>query len=193
MINDMNTNDLDWQALCYAAGELDAAAAERFEAQLADHQHVREALARAVELTQTIAAAETQSAQCVSVAKNTGVAWNSRFSWMAVGCVAAVLVAMLWSGVVDPTWRTALRQWNAGAQYSLAMAWQQAASEIDNVKASGLWPSAAIDDEDERQSELHLVSYENGEDAWLDEAPSWMMAAVYGAAEESRDPASTIQ
>src|SRR5437763_10961919 len=100
-------NDLDWLAFCYAAGELGSAEAELFEARLADDQAAREALARAVELTQTVAAAETQCGDQVLPAGRTNLDWNRRLSWMAVGGLAALLLAMLWSGFVGPTWHTA--------------------------------------------------------------------------------------
>src|SRR5581483_4686106 len=94
------THDLDWLAFCYAAGELDPREAEAFEARLADDQVVREALARAVELTQVVAAAETQSPDFVSPAAHTNLDWSRRLSWMAVGGLASVLIALLWSGLV---------------------------------------------------------------------------------------------
>src|SRR5437773_11933032 len=95
-------NELDWLAFCYAAGELDAAEAEAFEARLADEQPAREALACAVELTQTIAAAEAQSGDFVVPALRVTSDWNSRLSWMAIGGLASLLLALLWSGVVGP-------------------------------------------------------------------------------------------
>src|SRR5215471_2191078 len=99
-----NTHNLDWLAFCYAAGELDPADAELFEARLAEDQSAREALARAVELTQTVAAAEMQCGDfvvpgahsfvvpgahsIVTPATRTNLDWNRRLSWMAVGGLA---------------------------------------------------------------------------------------------------------
>src|SRR4051812_35364592 len=91
-------NDLDWLAFCYSAGELSPADAQAFEVRLADEQAARESLARAVELSQAIAAAETQSDYAVSPAVRTKD-WSSRLSWMAVGGVASLLLALLWSGI----------------------------------------------------------------------------------------------
>src|SRR5687768_11526353 len=102
-------SELDWLAFCYAAGELDAAEAEAFEARLAEDQSAREALARAVELTQTIGAAENQSGDLVTPAVRTTRDWNTRLSWMAIGGLASVLLALLWSGIVGPTGKTAQR------------------------------------------------------------------------------------
>src|SRR6476660_6136234 len=103
-------SELDWLAFCYAAGELDGAEAESFEARLAEEQPAREALARAVELTQTVAAAEAQCGDFVVPATRTKTDWNSRLAWMAIGGLASVLLALLWSGAVGPTWRTTQHQ-----------------------------------------------------------------------------------
>ena len=188
MSNDINKNDLDWAAFCYAAGELDSEAAEQFEARLADDQRAREALARAVELTQTVAAAESQVGDFVVPAATATTAWNSRLSWMAVGGLASVLVALLWSGVVGPTWQSAKQQINAGTQYSLALAWQQTGNEIANVKAAGMWPTVSADDDED------FVGSDRGfDEGGLDEAPSWMMAAVYGVADDPDSAEGTVQ
>src|SRR5688500_3937841 len=188
MTNDMKQNDLDWLAFCYAAGELDNEAAEQFELRLADDQPAREALARAVELTQTVAAAESQCGEFVVPAATATTAWNSRLSWMAVGGLASVLVALLWSGVVGPTWQTARQRLNAGTKYNLAMAWQQTGNEIANVKASGMWPSVSADDDEE-----FVASDRSFDEGGLDEAPSWMMAAVFSVAGDPDSPEGTVQ
>ena len=39
---------------------------------------------------------------------------------MAVGGLASLLLALLWSGVVGPTWHTAQRSFHAQSQQSLA-------------------------------------------------------------------------
>ena len=62
---------------------------------------------------------------------------------MAVGGLASLLVALLWTGVVGPTWQTALRGSNARAQQHLALAWQETGVEIANVKKPGCGRIAA--------------------------------------------------
>src|SRR5436309_2063668 len=121
MTTDHN-DDLDWLAFCYAAGELDSAEAELFEARLVDDQAACEALASAVELTQTVAAAETQFGDFVAPASRVHSDWNRRLSWMAVGGLASLLLALLWSGFVGPTWHTTQRRFTAQSRYQLAMA-----------------------------------------------------------------------
>jgi anti-sigma factor RsiW len=188
MTNDINKSDLDWLAFCYAAGELDAPAAEQFESRLADDQRAREALARAVELTQTVAAAESQCGDFVVPAATAKTAWNSRLSWMAVGGLASVLVALLWSGVVGPTWQTARQRLTAGTQYNLAMAWQQTGHEIANVKAAGMWPSVSADDDEE-----FVASDSSFDEGGFNEAPSWMMAAVFSVAGDPDSAEGPVQ
>ncbi len=174
MTSDHN-NDLDWLAFCYAAGELDAAEAEQFEARLADDQAAREALARAVELTQTVAAAETQYGEFVAPAARTDLHWNRRLSWMAVGGLASLLLAFLWSGFVGPTWHTAQNRLAAQSRYQLAMAWNQTRDEFAGVREAALWlPVSEADDES--------PAGDMGDD--VADAPSWMMAAVFSAPRE---------
>src|SRR5437764_4396286 len=167
-----HSNDLDWLAFCYAAGELGSAEAEFFEARLADDQAAREALARAVELTQTVAAAETHCAEetqygdLVTTASRTNLDWNRRLSWMAVGGLAALLLAMLWSGFVGPTWHTAQRRLTAQSRYQLAMAWNQARDEFAGVREAAMWLPLTSDADDES------TAGDMGDD--IADAPSWM-------------------
>ncbi len=172
-----NNNDLDWLAFCYAAGELDVADAEQFEARLADDQAAREALARAVELTQTVAAAETQFGDMVTPATRTNLDWNRRLSWMAVGGLASLLIAMLWSGYIGPTWHTAQNRVAAKSRYQLAMAWNQARDEFAGVREAALWLPLGSEADDE------LAANDMGDD--VADAPSWMTAAVFSVARET--------
>src|SRR5262245_46700476 len=91
-----NTNELDWTAFCYAAGELSADESAAFENLLGEDQAAREALARAVELTQAVASAET--IHPTIVARSRSSVWTKRLTWMAIGSAASLLVALLWTG-----------------------------------------------------------------------------------------------
>jgi len=165
--------DLDWLAFCYAAGELENTDRDEFEARLADDQAAREALARAVELCQTVAAVETQCGDYVTVAAHAQIAWNQRLSWMAVGGLASLLVALLWSGVVAPVWQTANRNSHSFSQRNLASAWTETRTEIANVREAGYWPAIASTDVDD---DLAMTS---SDENMLEDAPSWMTAAVF--------------
>jgi len=185
--NNEGLNQLDWSAFCYAAGELSAAEAAEFEARLADDQATREALARAVELTQVVAAAESQVGDVVLPLTAPTAGWSLRLSWMAIGGLAAALLALLWIGALEPSLKTARRARHALDQYELAAAWSQTRSELSNVKAAGLWPSVpsfhgdADDELSSSDASLDAVA--------VDETPSWMDAAVLGIGGELSDEA----
>jgi len=166
-----NHNDLDWLAFSYAAGELTPPEAEQFELRLADDQEAREALARAVEMCQTVSAAEAQHAYYVTPAARNHVRWNHRLSWMAVGGLASLLLAMLWSGIIGPTWHTA--QLRSFSKQNLAFAWTQTHQEIATVRDAGYWPSTFVDSDDENSAAVAF-------DDTTDDAPSWMTAALLG-------------
>src|SRR5262245_21336999 len=178
-MNNEIQNELDWTAFCYVAGELSPAEVERFEVRLADEQPAREALARAVEMTQAVAAAESQ-AEChvvIPAARHRPV-WISRLAWMAVGGTAAALLAVLWSGALN-SGRHPLTGAQLLARSELAAAWTQARDEIAAAKEAGQWPMiAAAGDSDEEQPGTES----RGDDLALEEAPSWMTAAVLGLA-----------
>ncbi|HEY2415781.1 MAG TPA: hypothetical protein VGI40_26310 [Pirellulaceae bacterium] len=164
-----NSNDLDWLAFSYAAGELNPTEAEQFELRLADDQTAREALARAVELCQVVAAAEIQSSNYVVPAAKTHTTWNGRLSWMAVGGLASLLLAMLWSGVIGPTWHTA--QLRSFSKQNLAFAWTETNHEIANVREVSFLPAGLTDTDDYNTSAVAF-------DVSADEAPTWMTAAL---------------
>jgi hypothetical protein len=168
MITD-NNHDLDWLAFSYAAGELTPAETEQFELRLADDQTAREALARAVELCQVVVAAEIQSDNYIAPAAKTHSTWNHRLSWMAVGGLASLLLALLWSGVVGPTWHTA--QLRSFSKQNLAFAWTETKQQIATVREAGYWPSIFIDADDDASP---AVAFDDS----ADEAPSWMTAAL---------------
>lgn len=187
-------NQLDWTAFCYLSGEMSPVEAEQFEARLADEQPAREALARAVELTQVVAAAESQCGELapsltlrVGVADRRRTSWSTRLAWMAIGGLASVVIAMLWSGMnVEPVAENGLESAGNGA---LASAWSQ--TRIQLTGASDIGPlhpiSIALNDSDDEftadaDDDLLLVA----------DAPSWMTAAVAGLAGEMEEdlPAS---
>jgi anti-sigma factor RsiW len=189
-----NPQDLDWLAFCYAAGELNSTESEQFEARLADDQAAREALARAVELCQTVTAAETHRSNYLAPAARIQTNWNQRLSWMAVGGLASLLLALLWTGVVGPTWQTAQRNFHAFSQQNLASAWTETRTEIANVREAGYWPSlTSIDSDDELLATVSLIE-DRLDENMLEDAPSWMTAAVFSlSANDSPTDAVTNQ
>ena len=182
MISDKQ--DLDWLAFCYAAGELTPVEAEQFELRLVDDQSIREALARAVELGQTVAAAEGGAVFCKSnhdsvnsekvlLASRAGKTWHNRFAWMAIGGLASLLLALLWSDVIGPSLQTANRNYRVFSQRNLAFAWTETRSQLADVREAGYWPTTFSMDSDDEAATIGLF------DDTMPDAPSWMTAAVF--------------
>lgn len=175
----MNPNDgpdqLDWLAFCYAAGELASAEAEQFEARLAGDQAAREALARAVELTQTVVAAESQTDSLVVPARRHVAGWAARLSWMAIGGLASVVIAFLWSGALQQSTGPTEKQ------LALAAAWTQARAGIAQAKEDEQWlpTSWSLAEADEELLAVNDASFES----LPGETPSWLTAAVFLAGE----------
>jgi len=185
-------NELDWTAFCYAAGELTPAETERFEARLADEQPAREALARAIELTQVVAVAESQPCGAVTVAAKSPTRWVARLSWMAIGGLAALIVAMVWSGAISPKAAIMAARPDAEQQRSLAAAWSEARQEIASAREDGSWPTVAASPS-ELDDETSAVRTSPSDDLALEETPNWMTTAVLGLAGMSPDESETSE
>jgi len=184
-------NELDWTAFCYAAGELTPAETERFELRLAEEQPAREALARAIEITQAVTVAESQPCGLVTVAGRSQTNWVARLSWMAIGGLAALVVAMVWSGAFSPgtvttAARPAIDRQRAEQQRSLAAAWSEARQEIASAREDGSWPTIAPSPS-ELDDEASAVRTAPSDDLALEETPNWMTTAVLGLAGMSPD------
>jgi hypothetical protein len=182
---EMNTerHELDWSAFCYAAGEMNEAEAAAFELRLSDDQSAREALARAVELTQVVASAE--SLQPMVAVRSPSSQWSRRLGWMAIGSAASLLVALLWSGAgpwFAGSWRGG-ETVASGEQTRLADAWSQTRQELADGESELWYPKHASD------SDAVIPTIEADE---LDSAtPAWLTAAVESYPNEPSDPDST--
>lgn len=184
-------NELDWSAFCYAAGEMNESDAAAFELRLAHDQAAREALARAVELTQAVAAAESlEPVVTLRQPAAKEVTWSRRLAWMAIGSAASLLVALLWSGA--GSWFV-VRPNAAGDQSQLAIVWSQTRQELADSDSvlweSELWypkhlsASESIDPSDAGEA--------GGFDLAESDTPAWMTAAVESYPNEPTDPDST--
>jgi hypothetical protein len=188
-VSDVNEsrNELDWLAFCFLSGEMSPAEAERFEARLEGEQEAREALARAVELTQVVAAVEaTCEASTPSLARRVSVRsagnWTTRLSWMAIGGLASLVIAMVWTGGLS---RFSFGPQNAGISSengALATAWSATRAVLqETVDVGPLHPlSAANGEVDDDQ----VASGELTDELVVVEAPSWMTVAIEGLASE---------
>lgn len=82
-------DDLDLSAFRYVAGEMTPGEAAAFETRLADDQAARDAVSRAVGLSQLVASAAP--ADPPAPARTSAAAWMRPLGWMAIGAAAAVL------------------------------------------------------------------------------------------------------
>ncbi|MEQ8789021.1 MAG: hypothetical protein RIC55_22100 [Pirellulaceae bacterium] len=96
--------ELDWLAFRYIAGELDEAELEAFELRLAEEQPARDAVALAVEVVQTVSAAEhLEEIPMVVTAAREASRWR-HVAWLAIAAGVAACcasVALMFSGGVS--------------------------------------------------------------------------------------------
>lgn len=185
----------DWLAFRYVANEMSHDERQRFEERLSDDQAAREAVASAVELTQTIASIETVEHAVELSARN--VFQNRRWqraTWTAAamaGCLAVVLgwqlVGQLLKG--NPSQRSGISHRRAASgsdSDKLAQAWLDTAGEtfvfLPAEAAAGETGSLT------RSADLEGLAPPEVSTSILDskdlEAPDWMMAAVSGMSVE---------
>ncbi len=180
-------DDLDWLAFCYIAGELPPNDAEAFETRLADDQAAREAVARAVELTFTLAAGAEVPQQAKAVAmpaqmqRQTGR--GRRWLWSAVA--AAACLAVFWSvrwvfapqPHAGPSEELAGEVDGVGFPKDLAVLWNHVREE---------WAGSPLDDSlteiagpDEAVEPLEELLPAPADDLLATcDPPAWMLAAV---------------
>lgn len=174
-------NQLEWIAFCYLTGELNPAEAEQFEVRLADDQAAREALARAVELTQMVAAAESGCGDLVAPAAREPASWSTRLSWMAIGGLASLVIAMVWSGGLP---RFGRGPENSRENDALASAWSATRMELGETSEVGpLHPLTSNSEGDDDQPAVGELT----DELVVADAPSWMTVAVEGLASEMMD------
>ena len=90
--------DREWLAFHYIAGELTGDELASFEAELETSQIAREAVARAVDLSQAIVMAESHQVELVeSAARIAGrKSWIYGIGWIGAGVVAASVAGAIW-------------------------------------------------------------------------------------------------
>jgi ferric-dicitrate binding protein FerR (iron transport regulator) len=141
-------HDRHWQAFLYVSGEMSPAEAEEFEAQLADDQTAREAVADAVQLLATMAASVTPAATEITATPQS-IPQSRHFA--ALVTVAALVLVCLSLIHLRQSGRD-----NSPAR-ELVSLWAESQSLTDDsVEADGA---------------------SNGEDEDLT-VPGWMLAAV---------------
>ncbi len=200
-----NNADLYWTAFQYVADELQPDDAAAFERRLETDQTAREAVARVVELSQTVRAlpAETfamPTAPTVSpifVASRSNTTWSHPVGWMAVG-VAACLMAMMGIQAIGPRLApstdvliaSSTPADKASHSDAVALAWfrTQGAVDVDGLAANGL----ATAEHDASLAELseEVIEEADGEfiaDASTNDArtPAWLLAALSATPQSS--------
>jgi hypothetical protein len=179
--------ELDWQAFRYVAGELDAAELATFEQLLAEDQSARDAVLRAVELTQTIFLAEqpqfaTAKGSEVPAVQLPTLPLPSRphFHWLGWATVAGVCLLLI--GYTAQ--RSASHFHTQHVSPELAEAW---GSQMEQAAAVGSDLPVLV--------EPSLFESSDSEFTFLNEpTPVWMLEAVRGfeSSEEQADSTPEI-
>jgi hypothetical protein len=154
---EQSENDRDWLAFRYIAGELTGDEAAAFEADLETSQPAREAVARAVELSQAVAWAELHQVELAGHAGQSAGRKSLEYGlgWFAAGVTAASVAGLVW-------WNSQSRP---DATPALADAWSKSRAvepPLSSPEASPVEIFPLLD---------------SGEPAI---APAWMTAGVIG-------------
>lgn len=159
---DSNLEEPDWLAFRYISGELSPAETADFEQLLADDQPARDAVVRAVQLSEVIAAAQSP-AESPSEPPSIGLLpafqnrWKQHLAWFSSGVAACILVAFALSSVgPSPSARSTSHEL---VGHDLADAWLERAT-----RGSDTQPESSVSDSDA--------------DFATSDAPSWMVEAV---------------
>jgi anti-sigma-K factor RskA len=87
--------DLDWLAFRYISGEMAVSEADQFESLLADDQNARDAVVRAVELSQIVLATQsTPQSESIGLLSAVSKSWMQHLTWVSTSVAALLLVAL---------------------------------------------------------------------------------------------------
>jgi len=87
--------DLDWLAFRYISGEIAVSEATQFESLLSDDQGARDAVVRAVELSQAIFAAQaSEQPQSIGFLSAVSHGWMQQVTWISTSVAALLLIAL---------------------------------------------------------------------------------------------------
>ena len=183
-IDEPDPCSLDWLAFQYLANELGNAEREAFEETLAENQAAREAVARAVELTQMLSAAReldeivVRSADAPVPASIRTAAWSVPAAWMGIGAAACLALVAVWSfwSPADDTVSPAVAAKNAKT-LELANAWSTARAEFA-AQQEAHW-DYEFPSFDSLPLDAHgLDSLDASDELALGPMPTWMLSAV---------------
>jgi anti-sigma-K factor RskA len=158
-------DSLEWLAFCYLTGEMTAHESAAFEERLAEDQSAREALARGVELVQSVAIAEARGTAAAVPLPLAHASWSRPLAWMSFGAVAALALAAAWlqfdrltNGPAAPP----------SLPEGLAAAWSQTRDSVRDI----VRVEPVADDGAESDLSMH-------EPLANDRLPSWIKEAVF--------------
>ena len=196
-MNGSAEHNLDWQAFAYWSDELAPSERREFESLLEDDQQAREALARVVELSHAVIAAESlaapdaawQATHCEPAGRPSARPWRQVAAWSA-GLAASALALLLGISIGQRP------QWSPPAQVSvkqidpdLASAWSDIRGSWDELTT---WQQvAAVEHSTETVDVVEARTASDWDAADL-ETPSWMTAAVLGQAAEGEDGSTEL-
>lgn len=205
---------LDWQAWLYVAGEMDDAAREAFETRLLDDVAACEAVARAVELSDLMAAATpalsyataiptaapayeidsaaevVPAASYVSDGIRSREGWSQRVGWMALGaaaCLAVMLATRAWRiGQLDDAAGVDEKQEIVATAEDDAPALAAAWTELWNADDS----TSRGDADDDTLARDDSVLSDAASDDRNSTPPDWLLAAVTGDDADGAPPSA---
>jgi hypothetical protein len=176
-MSDIQQNDYDWLAFRYVAGEMTPDEVAEFEGLLGENQPAREAVAAAVQLSQTVELAATKVQPdskplvVTSPSGRSALSWRQRIVWASIGAAASLFIAwglQSWRDAGHP----ALRSQDDLA--GLAVQWR-AAGDYEAEDDDG----AANDREPFESPADARPATGAARDSWEDfSAPDWLLAAV---------------
>ena len=146
--------DLDWLAFRYISGEMAASEADQFESLLADDQAARDAVVRAVELSQAVLATQSMpQSEPIGLLSAVSQGWMQQVTWISTSVAALLLVALALNFGQRPTPRQSDSD-------DLASAWLDRTADASVSETSG---NGVLGDETE------FVTTDT---------PAWMLEAV---------------
>lgn len=166
-------DDQEWRAFRYVSGDLADDELTQFETELETSQSAREAVARAVELGNLVALAETRNGSSEILVTKWDAArpfWTRRVLWLGGVAIAASVAGLVWIGLGN-SWR----QPGFEANSQVAEIWSES---ITTTTDSAL--ANTVNDEPAPVAD-ELATDELSVD---DVPPSWLTAGVVGLSGE---------
>lgn len=153
-LNNLENSDLDWLAFCYVADELSDEHRAAFETRMAEDQHTRDAVVRAMELASDIYSVKLPEPNQLPVSKVKEPAGRRNWIWQTAAAVliGTSLGAWLWTSANDDS------SVAESSNEALAVAW------VDSLQEESL-----KDIESEASDEFGFDD---------DSTQEWMLAAI---------------